>query len=204
MQPQPRSDNVQGVLQLAQRAGVIRPRDLAHAGIDPAYLRRLYRAGQFERVGRGLYVPVGWQPTEHAQIAQAAKRVPRGVLCLLSALRFHELGTQQPYAVWLAIGVKDRRPRETGLPLQIVRFSGAAYSEGVEEHELEGVPVRVYGLAKTIADCFKYRNKIGLDVALEALRDGWRRRRVTMDELWRYARACRMTNVMRPYLESLT
>ncbi len=192
------------LLALARERGILRTRELAELGIARTYLQRLQRAGYLERVSRGLYVARGWDPSEHHTLAQVGKRVPQGVICLLSALRFHELGTQQPFEVWLAIPVKGWRPHAPDLPLHIVRFSGAAYSEGVEEHELESVPVRVYGPAKTIADCFKYRNKIGLDVALEALRDGWRRRRVTMDELWRYARVCRMTNVMRPYLESLT
>lgn len=199
-----RSRATRQVLEIAEAIGVLRPRDLVERSVDPAYLERLYRAGRFERVGRGLYVPVGWNPTEHHTLAEVCKRVPRGVVCLLSALRFHRLGTQQPFEVWLAIPVKGRRPHVPDLPLRIVRFSGAALSEGIGEHRIEGVPVRVYGPAKTIADCFKYRNKIGLDVALEALRDAWRQRRVTMDELWHYAGICRVANVMRPYLGSLT
>lgn len=172
-------------------------------GIARSYLDRLVRAGRLERVGRGLYVPAGWEPSEHHLLAQASARVPSGVVCLLSALRFHELGTQQPFEVWLAIPVKGWAPKSPELPLRIVWFSGPALAEGIEEHRIEGVTVRVYSAAKTIADCFKYRNKIGLDVTLEALRDGWRRRRVTMEELWRYAAICRVANVMRPYLESL-
>lgn len=194
------------VLELAQQLGVLRPRDLAHVGIAPSYLDRLYRAGRFERVGRGLYVPMGWQLTEHHALAEVCARVPRGVVCLLSALHFRGIGTQQPFEVWLAISVKDRAPRIPELPHRIVRFSGRALREGVEEHTIEGVRIPVFCPAKTVADCFKYRNKIGLDVALEALRDVWRRRhetRVTMDELWRYAQICRVANVMRPYLESL-
>jgi predicted transcriptional regulator of viral defense system len=141
--------------------------------------------------------------TEHHSLAEAAKRAPDGVVCLLSALRFHELTTQAPFEVWLAIPAAARTPKSNSLPLRIVRFSGNALTEGVEEHLVEGVPVRVYSPAKTVADCFKFRNKIGLDVALEALRETWRARRATMDELWRYAEVCRVGKVMRPYLESL-
>ncbi len=122
------------------------------------------------------------------------------MVCLLSALRFHDLTTQAPHEVWMAIDVKARRPKEEILPLRIVRFSGEALTAGVGEHEVEGVGVKVYGPAKTVADCFKYRNKVGVDVAVEALRDCWRSRKATMDELWAAARICRMGNVMRPYL----
>ena len=141
--------------------------------------------------------------TENHSVAAACKRVPRGVVCLLSALRFHDLTTQLPFEVWMAVHPKARRPKLDHPPLRIVRFSGKSLSEGVEEHLVEGVSVRVYALAKTVADCFKYRNKIGLEVALEALREFWRDKRGTMDELWRYAEICRVTNVIRPYLESL-
>ena len=130
--------------------------------------------------------------------------MPHGVVCLLSALRFHGLTTQAPFEVWLAIDRKARLPRLEHPPLRIVRFPAPALTEGVEGHAVEGVPVRVTTPARTVVDCFVYRNKVGLDVALEALRDCWRQRRATMDELWQAARACRMANVMRPYLEALT
>ena len=135
-------------------------------------------------------------------MATACKLVPRGVICLLSALQFHDLTTQAPFEVWMAIDVRARRPRRKTPPLRIVRFSGEALTAGVETHKVEGVPVRVYGPAKTVADCFKYRNKIGLDVALEALRDYRREHPGGMDELWHFARICRVANVMRPYLEA--
>jgi predicted transcriptional regulator of viral defense system len=141
--------------------------------------------------------------TENHGLALASAAVPQGVICLLSALRFHGLGTQLPSQVWIAI---DRRARRPGLkypPLRVVRYTGSALTEGIREHRVEGQPVRVYGVTKTLADCFKYRNKIGLDVALEALREAWRSRRFTMDELERYARICRVQRVMRPYLEAL-
>jgi predicted transcriptional regulator of viral defense system len=129
--------------------------------------------------------------------------IPRATVCLLSALQFHGIGTQMPFEVWIAIDRRDRRPALKYPPLRIARFSGTALSQGVESHRIEGQAVRVYNLAKTVADCFKYRNKIGIDVALEALREAWRARRVTMDELDRYACICRVQRVMQPYLEAL-
>lgn len=197
-------DRIRHILRLAKRAGVLRPRDLDAERIPRIYLNRMLTAGQLERIGRGLYVPAGGGFGEHRTLVEASKRVPKGVVCLLSALRFHNLTTQSPREIWLAIGEKAWRPRLTAPPLRIVRFSGRALREGVEEHKIEGATVRVYNPAKTVADCFKYRNKIGLDVALEALRECWRARRCTIDELWRYAKVCRVQNVMRPYLESMT
>ena len=164
----------------------------------------LHRRGLLERVSRGIYAAKESKVTENHSLAEAAKRVPHGVLCLLSALRFHQMTTQLPHEVWLAIGFKARRPKPDGLALRVVRFSGKALTSGVDEHSIEGVKVRIYNPAKTVADCFKYRNKIGLNVALEALRDCKKRRRATMDDLWRYAKVCRVANVMRPYLESLS
>jgi len=155
-------------------------------------------------VGRGLYTLVDAAPSEHRSLAEVAKRVPRGIVCLLSALRFHELTTQTPFEVWLAIGQKDRTPRPNGTRLRIVRFSGKARTSGIEAHIIEGVQVHVYSPAKTVADCFKFRNKIGIDIAVEALRDCLGQRRCTTDELFEYARVCRVSHVMRPYMEALT
>jgi predicted transcriptional regulator of viral defense system len=191
------------VLDLAQEKGILRPRDLAVHGIAREYLRRLSDRGLLVRMARGLYALPDTEVTEHHTLAEVCKRVPRGVVCLLSALQFHNLTTQAPFEVWLALSPKVRHPHADSPPLRIVRFSGPALTDGVEEHSIEGVRVRVYNPAKTVADCFKYRNKIGLDVALEALREAWRSQRVTMDALWRYAKVDRVANVMRPYLESL-
>ena len=190
------------VLALVRRAGMLRPRDLDRYGIARTYLQRLEQRGLLERAGRGLYRLPSAEVTEHHGLATACKLVPRGVICLLSALQFHDLTTQAPFEVWMAIDVRARRPRGTTPPLRIVRFSGRALTEGVAVHEIEGVRVRVYGPAKTVADCFKYRNKIGLDVALETLRDYRRQHPAGMDELWHFARTCRVSNVMRPYLEA--
>jgi predicted transcriptional regulator of viral defense system len=191
------------VLDLAREKGVLRPRDLQLRGLPADYLWRLYRKDKLERVGRGLYSFPDADIGEHHSLVEAALRVPHGVVCLLSALRFHELTTQSPFEVWIAIEIKARRPKEKIIPLRNVCFSGEAFTAGVETHRVEGVEVKIYSPAKTVADCFKYRNKIGLDVAMEALRDCWRKKLATADELWRYAQVCRMARVMRPYLESL-
>jgi predicted transcriptional regulator of viral defense system len=188
---------------MAREAGILRPRDLDAFKLPRESLRRLLRSGLLERIGRGLYVRPGADVTENHSLAQAAKRVPAGVICLLSSLEFHELTTQAPFEVWIAIDVKARLPRVDVPPLRVVRFSGMALQSGVEEHRIEGTLARIYCPAKTVADCFKYRNKVGLDVALEALRDCWRKKLCTMDDLWRYARICRVANVMRPYMDSL-
>jgi predicted transcriptional regulator of viral defense system len=191
------------VLALAKRHGVIRPQDLDRKGIPRVVLTRLTRSGQTERAGRGLYVLAGREVTEHHTLAEACKRIPQGVVCLLSALRFHGLTTQQPFEVWIAIDRKARRPRVDAPPLRIVRFSGEALTSGIEPHTVEGVSIRVTSPARTVADCFRYRNKIGLDVAVEALRDYRRRRSGTMDDLWRAAETARVTTVIRPYLEAV-
>jgi predicted transcriptional regulator of viral defense system len=192
------------VLALVRRMGVLRPRDLSGAGIPRVYLRRLLDEGVLENPERGLYVLADAHPTEHHSLAEACKRVPHGVVCLLSALQFHGLTTQAPFEVWIAIAESARRPKVQSPPLRVVRFSGDSLTNGVEDNVVEGVPVKVYSPAKTVADCFKYRNKIGLDVALEALRDCWRKRKATMDELYHAAQVCRVGQVIRPYLESLT
>lgn len=195
-------DRMQRILEIVEQQGVLRPRDLDAHGIPRIYLSRLRERGLLQRVGRGLYILPNADVSEHHTLAEACKRVPHGVVCLLSALRFHGLTTQSPSEVWLAIGNKAWRPRVDYPPLRFVRFSVRTLEAGVEEHSIEGVLVRVYNPAKTVADCFKFRNKIGLDVALEALRDCRRQRTCTNDELWHYAKICRVTNVMRPYMEA--
>ncbi|HEX2209707.1 MAG TPA: type IV toxin-antitoxin system AbiEi family antitoxin domain-containing protein [Longimicrobium sp.] len=191
-------------LDLVHGTGALRPRDLDSHGIPRHYLHLLNREGAVQRVGRGLYVPASLDASENHTLVEACARIPRGVVCLLSALRFHGLTTQSPFRVWMAIHDKAWQPRVDHPPLQFVRFSGAAWTYGVERHVIERVEVRVYSPAKTVADCFKYRNKIGIDVAVEALRETWRQRRATMDELWRAAAACRMTRVITPYLQAIT
>ena len=191
------------VLRLARRGGGGATREIDAAGIHRQVLSRLVEEGRLSRVARGLYRVPDQSITEHHGLAIAAAKVPSGVVCLLSALGFHGIGTQLPYEVWIAIDRRARRPRLAYPPLRVFRFTGGALTEGISVHRVEGQDVKVFDPAKTIADCFKYRNKIGLDVALEALREGWRDRRFSMDELDRYARICRVANVIRPYLQML-
>ena len=190
-------------LRLARRARGVTPRELAEQGIHRQILTRLVTAGTIERLARGVYRLPEQPITESHALAVAAVAVPNGVICLLSALQFHGIGTQLPSQVWMALDRRAWRPKPAYPPLRIVRYTGKALSAGVETHRIEGRPVKVYDVAKTLADCFKYRNKVGLDVALEALRAAWREKRFTMDELDGYAAICRVQRVMRPYLEAL-
>ncbi len=192
------------ILELARKIGVLRVRDLTSRGIHPEYLRRLCRQGLMVRTGRGLYMAADADISAHHSLAQAAKMVPHGIVCLLSALRFHEIGTQNPHEVWMALGRTAARPRIDYPPLRIVRFSGPGLTEGIEEHVIEGVSVKVTSPARTVADCFKYRNKIGLDVALEALKECRASRRCGIGDLWHHAKLCRVANVMKPYLEAMS
>lgn len=190
-------------LKLAHRRQGVTARQIAAAGIHRQALTRLVEAGQLERVVRGVYRLPERSFTEHHGLVLASAAVPHGTICLLSALQFHNIGTQLPSEIWIAIDRRARRPALKYPPLRVVRYTGAALTQGAESHRIEGQTIRIYNIAKTIADCFKYRNKIGIDVALEALREAWRARRFTMDELDRYARICRVQRVMQPYLESL-
>ncbi len=189
--------------QLLKTKGIIRPRDLTAHGLSRSALHTLLDQGQVIRTGRGLYMLADIDFTEHHALAEVAKRVPHGVICLLSALRFHNLGTQNPHAVWLAIDQNARRPQLDYPPLTVVHFSGAALGEGVDHYEIEGVSVQVYNPAKTIADCFKYRNKIGLEIGLEALQSCLVAKQCTHQDLWHYAKICRVNNIMQPYLEAM-
>jgi len=193
----------QKLLDYVRKNSIIRACELDDLGISRVYLTRLVRDGRLERISRGLYQRPESDITRHFTLIQAAKRVPSGVICLLSALSFHDFTTQLPHQVWIAI---ERGKWEAGirdLPLRYFEFSGKAFHEGIETHTVQGVDIRVYHPAKTVADCFKYRNKIGLDVALEALREGQRARKYTNEELWHYANVCRVANIMRPYLEAM-
>lgn len=191
------------LMRLARSRGLVSARQVAKLGIHTQALSRLVKEGLLERVARGQYRPADHPVTEHHGLALAAATVPGGVICLLSALGFHGLGTQLPFEVWMAMDRRARKPALRYPPLRVVRFTGPALTAGVETHTLEGQSVRVYNVTKTLADCFKYRNKIGLDVVLEALGEAWRKRCFTMDEIDRFARICRVERVMRPYLEAL-
>ena len=189
---------------LAVSLGVFRARDLVAAGYSREYLRRLVGREQVRQLGRGLYASINFDGDHNISLVEAVKRVPRGVVCLISALQFHRIGTQSPHQVWLALPRGTNFPRSGELPLRFCKFSQAAYAFGVEDHSLPGGLVRVYSPAKTVADCFKYRHKYGLDVAVEALRDGWREKKFTMNELTAAAAVCRVGRVLQPYLEMLT
>lgn len=190
-------------LRLIKKTGIVRPRELAAQGVYRAQISRLVKRGLVLRQARGLYIAARHAPTESHSLAQVAKRVPGSVFCLLTALRFHDLTTQSPAEVWIALPEKARRPRLDFPRLRVARFSGPALTDGVENHRVEGVVIRVYSPAKTVADCFKYRNKVGIDVAVEALRDFSRKHRGGADDLARFARVCRVTRVMQPYLDAI-
>ena len=191
------------LLPLVRQLGIVRAADLEARGIPRGRLYRLVRKGLVERRARGIYVAAEHPITAEHSLAHVAKRVPGGIFCLLTALRFHELTTQAPAEVWIALPERARKPKLDHPRLRVARFSGAARTEGVETHRAEGVELHVYSAAKTVADCFKYRNKVGVDVAVEALRDFTRRHRGGATELARYARICRVSRVMQPYLDSL-
>jgi predicted transcriptional regulator of viral defense system len=190
-------------LDLIRRLGMVRPADLETHGIQRQALYDLVRAGEVERQARGIYVAKGHPYTAEHALAQVAKRVPSAVICLLTALRFHDLTTQNPAEVWIALPEKARKPRLDYPRLRVTRFSGPAFTEGIETHRIEGVEVRLYSAAKTVADCFKYRNKVGIDVAVEALREFSRRYRGAATELARFARICRVARVMQPYMDAI-
>jgi predicted transcriptional regulator of viral defense system len=191
------------IVKIAKKTGVLRPRDLEAHGIARKYLSLLCNEGTLKHVGRGLYICADADISPDIGLAQVAKQVPHGVVCLLSALQFHNIGTQSPFEVWLAVDRKAWRPQIDYPPIRIMRFSGKALTEGIEKHKIERVSVRIYSPAKTVVDCFKYRNKIGLDVAIEALRDCRGSKKCSNSDLWKYAEVCRVTKVMKPYLEAL-
>lgn len=204
MKPKTPQNNEQTIVRMARSSGLLRAGDLLKKGIPTITLTRLVSAGKLERVARGIYCIPNQSISEHRSLAEAAIQMPQGVVCLLSALRIHEIGTQAPFEVWLAIPNNLRTPKLEHPVIRIVRMSDKAISAGLETINVDGIKVRVFNAAKTIVDCFKYRNQIGLDVALEALREGWNKRQISIDELWHYAAINRVTNVMRPYMEAIT
>lgn len=189
---------------LIRRKGAVRSRELVEAGIARSQLSRLVATGELVRLSRGIYtMPGGAKQDADEGVLIVAERIPGVRLCLLTALRLHGLTTQAPFEVWIAIDNKDRPPRLDWPVLRVVRFSGEALDAGLETRKIGRRSVRMTGVAKTVADCFKFRNLVGLDVAIEALRDALRARAATVDELWKYAQICRVTKLMRPYLEAL-
>ena len=180
-----------------------RARDAAELGVHSRALRRLVEEGAVERIARGLYRVASAEPTENYTHAAVCARVPHGIVCLLTALRIHDLGTQMPGRVWIAIPHKARAPRLPELPVRVVRFSGVSLRYGVVETTFEGVPARITTPARTVVDCFRFRNVVGLDVAIEALRDALYDRKATVGQIWRAAQTCRAQSVVRPVLEAL-
>ncbi len=195
--------HTQRVIDLANQKGLLRASDLDAIDAPRVVLTRLTAAGVLERVGRGLYRLPDAQGSEFESLATVATKVPQAVFCLLTALQFHELTTQLPRQIWIAMPRGSHVPRIDYPPVKMVQMTADVYAAGVEEHLRDGVKLRVYGVAKTVVDCFKHRNKIGLDVALEALKDARAKRKAKADDLWRYAKVCRVANVMRPYLEAV-
>lgn len=191
------------LLALIHDAGLLRARDAVRAGIARTYLQKAVERGQVERVGRGIYTLAGQVTSEHQTLLEVTRRVPHGVVCLLSALRLHEMTTANPHEVWIMIDRKARKPGFTSPQVRVMRCAREFLREGVEEMRIDSLIMRVTNPARTVADCFRYRNKIGLDLAIEALRDCIRNKRCTMDDLWKYAKLRRVSNIMRPYMEAL-
>lgn len=192
------------IIELARQRRVLRASDVREHGWSPQLLIRLCQAGKLQRLARGLYGLPETEATENQTFIEVCQRVPKAVLCLLSALQFHEIGTQLPHEIWVALPEATQTPVLSYPTLRITRLRGAAYNEGIQTVTDHGAPIRVYCAAKTVTDCFKFRNKIGLDVALEALKDAWRSRKVTMDEIYHFAKINRVERVMQPYLEAVT
>lgn len=188
---------------LASNHAVLRTRDFERLGVPRHCLGALVDHGDWERIGRGLYRSTRRPPDPNHSLLEVANRMPQGVICQLSALRFHELTSERSSEVWVALPRNAWTPVIDTVQTRVLHVSEPAFSTGIEEHQVGGVVVRIYSVAKTVADCFKFRNQIGTDVAVEALRDAWRTRKVTADDLWQSAKVCRVTNVIRPYLEAL-
>ena len=183
--------------------GLVRMREFRDAGVGAETVARLVRDGAVERIARGLYQLSGAMPDPRHNFSEASALVPKGVICLTSALQFHEMTLQMPSAVWMAIDRTGWKPKIGYPPIRFVRFGTRAMSEDVTYHQIDGVAVPIFEPARTIVDCFRYRNKIGLDIALESLREGLRAKRVTPDQLWKFARSARVWTVMRPYVETM-
>lgn len=191
------------ILELTRVSGILRSRDLEAHGIARTHLQRLQTKDKLRKVGRGLYVLAEHEATMHSGLAAIAKHTEAAVVCLLSALRVHELTTQAPFEVWIAIPTGHRPPKSTGAPVRVVRMATEPLAAGVEQHQIDGVSVPVFDAEKTVVDCFRFRNRIGLDVALEAMRDYLKRPGRSVDQLLHYARIDRVANTIRPYLEAM-
>lgn len=183
--------------------GLVRTAEAIRAGIHPRSLYEMLSEGVIERLSRGLYRLVELPPLGNPDVVSVCKRVPNGVICLISALAFHEITTQIPHEIYLAVSRKSIVPKIDYPPVRIFRFSGTSYSEGIELKKADDITIRIYSPAKTLADCFKYRNKIGLDVVVESLKRYRESKLFSVEEILYFARVCRVEKVMRPYLEAL-
>jgi len=186
-----------------QHGGILRMSEAIHAGIHRKMLYAMLDAGIIEKLCRGLYRLADLPPLGNPDLVSVAMKVPMGVICLISSLSFHEITTQVPHEVYIALRRGTEPPRLKHPPVRIFWFTGEAFTEGIETPKVDGVQLRIYSPEKTVVDCFKYRNKIGLDTAVEALKLYRERKRIKVNELIRYARICRVEKVMRPYLEAL-
>jgi len=188
---------------LLSQGGIFRVSEAMKAGVHPRTIYAMRDKGLIERLGRGAYRIAGMSALGNPDLTTVAIKIPKGVICLISALSYHEMTTEIPHQIYLALPRGSEPPRLDYPPVRIFWFSGSAFEEGIEHHEIDGIPIKVYSPEKTIADCFKYRNKIGLDVALEALKFYRQRKPLRVDELMRYAKVCRVGKIMRPYVEAL-
>jgi predicted transcriptional regulator of viral defense system len=195
---------LQSAISLAKTRGVLTPADLESRGIPRQYLMRLETMGLLEKDSRGLYTCIESDYTHYHNYVQVCKKIPSGVICLSSALRFHDLTTIEPRGMWVALEPGKYHPKLDYPQVRFFTMSGECFTRGVEEHDCEGVTVKVFNAAKTVADCFRFRNRIGIDIAVEALKDYWRSSKGTLEELRYYAEICKVRNIMKPYIQMLT
>lgn len=191
------------ILNFINERGIIRPQDFVSERWTRTHLQRLVEKGRIKKLGRGLYSSIDSVMTENHSLAEVSKLAPNSVICLITALQFYNLTTQIPRQVWIAIDLKAARPRFAYPPIKIVNMTGESLTAGINQSEIEGVPVKIFSPGKTVADCFKFRNRVGLDVAIEALRNSIKTKQTTYDEIWEYAGVCRVRQVMQPYMEAL-
>ena len=197
MSPTPRKQ----IMELSSSKGLIRSNELVRLGATPTTIARLVEQGQLERVARGIYMKADREPSDLDNLVEVSLRVPKSIFCLLTALSLHGVTTEMPHEAWIGLEYGGKKPRFDFPPVRIIKFSGEAFTYGVETKIISGVPLRVTSVAKTVADCFKHRNTIGLEVAIEALKDGWKKKLFTIDDLNKAAQINRVRNVMRPYVE---
>ena len=199
-----KSDRFQRAISiLKKKAGVLKTSEILKAGIHPSTLYALVKNGTLERISRGVYRLADSPPLLNPDLILVAKKIPKGVLCLLSALSFHDITTHIPHEIYIALSFGAEEPRLEYPPLRTFRFSKKAFTEGIQIHEIDGAKIKVYSPEKTLADCFKFRNTIGLDTTIEALKLYLDHRDIKIDEIMHFAKICRVTKIMRPYLEAL-